>query len=90
MIKKTVYSIPDKFEAVQYDGTADFDLAEWCNGAFRASKIVGEWYLTFGHHDVIDKGSWVVKNADGQFYGLPDTKFKDEFVEKVSYENQSS
>ena len=91
MIKKDVYTIPDKFTAVQYDGTTDVELAQWCKGAYRPSEInEGEWDLYFGFHDAVSKGNWVVQNYEGIFYGVHDDKFKEEYVEKVSYENQSS
>lgn len=91
MIKKEVYSKPDKFTAVQYDGTPDAELAKWCSGSYRPSDInEGSWDLYFGFNDAVSKGNWVVKNSDGIFYGVHDTKFKETYVEKVSYENQSS
>ena len=92
MIKKDVYSKPDKFEAVQYDGTADVELAKWCNGSYRPAPndVGGVWALFFGHAHAVTEGHWIVKNADDIFYGVGNDKFKAEYVEKVSYENQSS
>lgn len=92
MIKKEVYSKPDKFEAVQYDGTANVDLANWCNGSYRPAPndVDGVWALFFGFNDAVTEGTWVVKNSDGIFFGIGNDEFVTEYVEKVSYENQSS
>lgn len=88
MIEKDVYSKPEKFEAKQFDGTPDMELAQWCVGSYSVSIEREVWILNI-QYQIAREGDWVLKEAGGTFFIVPAKAFKETYVEKVSYEDQS-
>ena len=74
----TVTSRPEAFEAVQFDGVPDLELAKWVGGYFRPSRYGEGWWLVFSQSKsdwTVSVGEWIIKDANGHFHTLTPEEF---------------
>lgn len=80
MVKKYMMK-PMPVEAVQYDGTNFDEVQDFCPDAFIEDSILkvkaGQGVLT----ELQPVGSFIVKVHSGEFYVIPERKFKELYVE---------
>ena len=88
---RAVYSKPSKFAAYKLPKEPNLGIANMCNGQYVPAQDGVTWMLQIhpaGRHG--KPGDWLMLNEDGQFFIITDENFKETYIEKVSYENQSS